>query len=550
MMDVRILSSLEKVFLDQAPGERPLRLEALRNETVSFQLAFRQEEAQRREIRVTVDSPLGKYVRLRRVEQVPVRFPLYEDGDADTLRREPGLFPDLLTELPPHGLFMTRQWSCLWVDVALKGAELEGRYPLTLRLEDAKGELLTARTVEIEVIPALLPPQRLMHTRWFHCDGLAQYYGVEVFSEEHWHIIGHFLRTAVKRGINMILMPTHTPPLDTRVGGERLTTQLVKITREKGRYTFDMTALRRWIALCKECGVEYYEVAHLYTQWGAHHAPKIMATVDGEYRRLFGWDTEAVGGAYGEFLRAYIPALRQVFEAEGMAERVRWHISDEPSQEHLESYLAARRQVDELLKGCVVMDALSNFEFYRQGVVTHPVVANNHMEPFIEGNVPGLWTYYCCAQYKSVSNMFIAMPSRRNRVIAPQLFLYDIEGLLQWGYNFYNCQYSDYAVNPYLTTDADGWVPAGDPFQVYPGPGGVPEESLRLMVTFHALQDLRAMELLASMTSREAVKALIREIWKGELTFTSRPECDAQIWALREKINQEIKRLTLEGKRL
>jgi len=540
MIDVRILSSLEKIFMDACPGEKPLVLQALRNETVSFQLAFCHDEAQRMEIRAVVDSPLSGYVQLRRVEQVPVRLPMYADADEDTLRREPGLFPDLLTEIKPHSLHMSDCWTVLWVDVELSGAPLEGKYPLTLRLEDAQGTLLTARTVEIDVIPALLPPQKLMHTRWFHCDGLAQYYGVEAFSEEHWQIIGNFIRTAVKRGINMILMPIHTPPLDTRVGGDRLTTQLVKIMREKGKYTFDMTDLRRWIALCRECGVEYYEAAHLYTQWGAGHAPKIMATVDGEYRRLFGWETDAVGGEYGQFLQAYIPALRRVFEEEGIADRVRWHISDEPSQQHLESYLAARRQVDEALEGCTVMDALSNFEFYNQGVVSHPVVANNHMEPFIEAKVPGLWTYYCCGQYKSVSNMFIAMPSWRNRIIASQLFLYDIEGLLQWGYNFYNCQYSDYPVNPYLTTDADGWVPAGDPFQVYPGEGGMPEESLRMMVTFHALQDLRAMELLAQLTSREAVKALIQQGRTEAMTFTTMPLSAEEVLSIRQKINQEI----------
>lgn len=538
MIDIRLLSSLEKVFLDEAPCERPLVLQALRNETVSFQVAFRQEEPGWSEVNAVVDSPLGPCVRLRQVEHVPVRFPNYDDGDADTLRWAPGLYPDLLTEARPHSLHMSRRWSCLWVDVALDGAPLEGKYPLTIRLEDAQGTLLTARTVEIEVIPALLPPQRLIHTRWFHCDGLAQYYGVEVFGEEHWRIIGNFIRAAVKRGINMILMPIHTPPLDTRVGGERLTTQLVKIAREKGKYSFDMADLRRWIQLCRDCGVEYYEAAHLYTQWGAGHAPKIMATVDGEYRRLFGWETEAVGGEYGKFLQAYIPALRRVFEEEGIAERVRWHISDEPSQQHLESYLAARRQVDEVLQGCVVMDALSNFDFYSQGVVAHPVVANDHMEPFIDAKAPGLWTYYCCAQYKSVSNMFIAMPSWRNRMIAAQLFLYDIEGLLQWGYNFYNCQYSDYPVNPYLSTDADGWVPAGDPFQVYPGEGGVPEESLRMMVTFHAMQDLRAMELLAQLTSREAVKELIQR--ERKITFTTAAKDGAEVLAIRERINREI----------
>ena len=62
------------------------------------------------------------------------------------------------------------------------------------------------------------------------------------------------------------------------------------------------------------------------------------------------------------------------------------------------------------------MDALSDYAFYQSGAVTKPVPANNHIEPFLEAKVPGLWTYYCVGQYKDVSNMFMAMPSARNRI--------------------------------------------------------------------------------------------------------------------------------------
>ena len=53
----------------------------------------------------------------------------------------------------------------------------------------------------------------------------------------------------------------------------------------------------------------------LYTQWGAEHCPKIMATVDGEYRRIFGWDTAATGEDYRNFLAAFLPALTARLEA-------------------------------------------------------------------------------------------------------------------------------------------------------------------------------------------------------------------------------------------
>lgn len=534
MMETRLLSSLEKVFLDEAPEETALNLTALQRETVAFQLAFRDTEAAWQEVTLQVES--AAQVRVRLVAHVPVRMANYPDGDDDILRGgAPGLYPDLLEEAQPHALKLSPNWTTLWVDVSAPDA---GIYPVTLRMMEEEG-VLAERVITVEVLPAVLPPQKLLLTRWFHCDGLAQYYGVEAFSEKHWAIIERFLRSAARHGMNMVLTPIHTPPLDTAVGHERLTTQLVDVALEAGEYRFGMDKLRRWIRLAKDCGVTHFEMAHLYTQWGAHHAPKIMATVDGELRRIFGWDTPAVCGEYRAFLAVYIPAVRRVLEEEGVAENTCWHISDEPAERNMEAYLAACRQVNDLLDGCAIMDALSNFDFYRQGVVANPVVATDHVQPFIDAHTPELWVYYCCAQYKKMANMFIAMPSSRSRILGFQLFRHKAAGFLHWAWNFYNCMYSHYPVDPYQTTDADCGVPAGDPFQVYPGEDGEPVESLRLLVFDHALADLRACELLAEKKGRAYVEGLLDEAFGGHLSFETTADARTLL-AVRERINREI----------
>ena len=145
---------------------------------------------------------------------------------------------------------------------------------------------------------------------------------------------------------------------------------------------------------------------------------KIMAVVDGQERRIFGWDVPAASAEYRAFLEAFLPALRTALEGMGYdKEHVYYHISDEPSPEHLDSYRAAKAQAEDLLEGCQVIDALSSLEFYRQGLVRQPVPANDHIQPFIDAQVPGLWVYYCCAQSSLVPNRFFAMESARNRIM-------------------------------------------------------------------------------------------------------------------------------------
>jgi hypothetical protein len=546
MMNVKlkILSSLAKVFADEEPMEYPEtgRPSGFKNETISFQAAYMADELYWNNFAVIdVESPIRDLIRVRKVELVPVGFATFIDADDNYLRRTPGMYPDLLSELD-GGIIRLRggQWRSVWIDIEPREDTVAGVYPVKVTIKTPEGETCAERSANVEILDECLPRQELRHAKWFHTDCLAQYYNVPVFSVRHWEIIENFMTLAVKRGINMILTPTFTPPLDTAVGGERLTTQLVDVTLDGGIYTFGFDKLKKWVDMCKHVGVEYYEISHLFTQWGAKCAPKVMASVDGVYKKLFGWETVATSDEYKRFLGEYLTALTDRLKEWGIAGRCYFHISDEPSVEHLKDYIAAKEIVAPYLEGFEIIDALSDFEFYKSGALTKPIPANNHIHPFIDGGVEGLWTYYCVGQYKDVSNLFMAMPSARNRIFGVQLYKYDIEGILQWGYNFYNTQYSVDRVNPYAVTDADGFAPSGDAFQVYPGRDGNPEESIRIMVTAQALYDLRAFKMLESLTDKAFVMQLIEEGLSEPITFYSYPKSDVYLLNLRNRVNKEI----------
>jgi hypothetical protein len=292
--------------------------------------------------------------------------------------------------------------------------------------------------------------------------------------------------------------------------------------------------------MCNRVGIKYLEIAHLFTQWGAKHAPKVIATVSGEEKRIFGWETSATSPEYVAFLRAFIPALLAHLKARGDDGRCFFHISDEPHGEQIEYYRKAKETVSDLLTGYPIIDALSDYEFYKAGVVEQPIPCNDHITPFIEGGVKNLWTYYCCGQKRLVSNRLTAMPSRRNRSIGMQLYKYDIRGFLQWGYNFYNSKYSIVPINPYLVQDGIGWVPPGDAFSVYPAPDGTAYESIRIVVFYEALQDLAALKLCESLYGKEMAVAVIDEVMGTNVTFDTCAKTDEVILTLRRRINEMI----------
>lgn len=81
-------------------------------------------------------------------------------------------------------------------------------------------------------------------------------------------------------------------------------------------------------------------------------------------------------------------------------------LSDEPKAEHLSQYRTAQGILSPLIKGCYHIDALSDYDFYREGLVETPVVATNRIEPYLDAKVEGMWCYYCCSQCVDVANRF------------------------------------------------------------------------------------------------------------------------------------------------
>lgn len=591
------VSSLEKILPgDDARLLTPIcDVTGLAGETVSFQLAYRVEHDRRCDAdfgladarcddrsgaddrmpsiasstkatsmcvnefvaRVSLRGMFAEYAHVRVVRDVPVDFPCYPGHTDDMyLSEQPGLYPDLLQDTNGWVSFMPDQWRSLWIDIDLPitdhnsdggiddaktSSTIADRGELTISFATEDGTIVQESSVMITRIPTSLPALTIAHTEWFHADCLAQYYGVPVWSEEHWRIVERFVALAAKRGVTMIYTPLFTPPLDTQIGGERPTMQLVGVTQtDDDSWSFDFTRLERWVAMCKRAGIHRFEMSHLFTQWGADHCPKIVATVDGVERKVFGWNTSATGDGYPEFLAEFLPALDRELQRLGIADRTVFHVSDEPTEANLNSYLAAKAVVAPYLADYPIMDALSHVEFYNSGACEHPIPADNAIEPFVAAGVKDLWTYYCCAQTTDVPNRFIAMPSYRNRILGFLLYVYDLAGFLHWGFNFYNTERSRRAMNPYTETGTPEGFAAGDAFLVYPGSGGKPEESIRIMVLEEALNDLRACRLLEALTDRDHVVSILSEGCKEPLMFAHYPHSAAWLLDRRDAINTAI----------
>lgn len=526
-LQTRPLSSLAKVFPQRIFGKANRSALAARGQKVSFQIAYRLQVQgyRQRDYRVKVVSELEEGITLSRVGLVPAELPAYPTRcDANYLTQKSGLFPDPLYPLQDLTVCAAKGiWRSLWVCVDVREEATPKKYPITVEFYDPDGNLAAKQTYVIHVQKALLPPQKTLFTQWFYCDCIADVHGVEIYSEAHWSLIERYMKLAAEHGMSVILTPVVTPPLDTVVGGERPTVQLVEVEITQQGYAFDFSKLHRFVSLAKKYGIRQFEISHLFTQWGAKFAPKVVAWENGECRRIFGWETDASDPKYVAFLTQLIPQLIDAFAALGVEREQLWfHLSDEPHVDHLPQYRASKAVLYPLIEGCHHIDALSDYEFYKDGLVETPVVGTNYLEPFLEAEIHDLWCYTCCSQCVDVSNRFFAMPSARTRIIGVQMYRYGIKGFLQWGYNFYNTQLSKKRIDPYSVTDAGAAFPAGDAFSVYPyEDGAIP--SLRQKVFANALEDIRLLELLEAKIGRVRTVEELDRLAGEPLTFKIYP---------------------------
>jgi hypothetical protein len=496
---------------DPRPAATGTRFQAFLGEPASFQLAYRppMEPTFRSPspLQVRVEGAAADLVSVSSVDLVPCSFVALPGHDDGYEFDEPGLYPDVLRPIP-DGAVPVRfgSWAALWFDVRTTDPSRAGLHELTVVVSAPDGAELYRTPVTVEITGIELPPLDIVSSHWMHLDALADHYGLEVFSEEHWAVVERFMASAAEMGATSLLAPVWTPPLDTAVGTYRTVVQLIDITTAEDGYRFGFDRLRRWLELCRRTGITGVEVAHLFTQWGARATPAIV--VDG--KRAFGWDVPATDPRYRSLMEALLPALQSVLDEEWDRERVVFHISDEPSgQDGLASYLAAKAVVADLLKGWTVVDALSEHSFYTSGAVELPVVATNHVEPFLAERPDTLWVYYCVSQDRDVANRFIGMPSARNRAIGHQLFAADVDGFLHWGFNFYYTWHALRRINPFEDTSAGGAFPSGDPFIVYPGPDRTPWPSLRHRVFAQAMWDHRALQAVRDTHGEEAAHRIV-----------------------------------------
>lgn len=542
MLTVTPVSANEKVFLtgEVTPLSVPLYL--FEGDSVHVQINIAATE-EYRDLSLRVQSG-GAFAhpQWRRVGLVPAALDAQPGYDDYYTLREDHLYPDVLENFDPrhiHGHAGHNQ--TFYLTLSDSPTLSAGEHMVTVRV--CEGRRIVSRCgFRVIKIPAALPAQKCILTTWMHYDSFVHQHHVRLFTRDFYRLFASYLAAARIGGQNMILVPLFTPAFDTQIGGERETAQLLDIREpEPGHFTFDFARLSHFIDFVRDAGMRYLEMPPLFTQWGAKHAPKILVRdARGRLVRRFGWKTDALSDEYRSFLTELLTALIAFLREKGVEEDTFFHVSDEPSLEQYDQYMACKNFMLPLIGRARTLDACSHLEFAGKTPREYSVCIVSTVDNYVRAGVRPLCTYYCCGPNNGhYTNRFLSMPLPRVSVLGLQLYAHDMDLFLHWGFNFYNSYLSRRPIVPYNNTDADGVFTAGDAFIVYPDYAGFgANPSLRLYAMGEGMRLSRALYLYEGLVGRDAALAFLSE--EGVTGFQTYPTSDGWLDRLTDRLCRVI----------
>lgn len=561
-----ITSSQRRIFPDSEIKDDIKSASVLNNEAYSFTVAYKGTVRECLPISISAECD-GAEVTVYKVGYVPVTHAKSMFDEAAHENRGSGIYPDILFKrnsvpniikrednmLPYYEeneqnlLNATDVFQSVLITFNENGTVLKGgSYKIKIKITSLlKGEILGTHSFDLKVIDKSLPKSEMMYTNWFHYDCVSDIHGVKLYSGKYFKLLEKYLKNASKHQMNTLLLPAFTPPLDTFIGGKRQNVQLVKVKKLKNGYEFDFSLLEKFIKLAKKCGIEYFEHSHLFSQWGANAAPNIYADVSGKEELIFGWDTEASGKDYKEFLESYIEKFLEFAKKLKIDDKLFFHISDEPTPNNAESYGKAVDVIKNLIKDYKSGDALSDIEFYENGFVKTPIVGIGSADEFF-GKCNSMWLYYTggylgAPGFEKCSNRLITTKPYRTRILGLHLYKYKSSGFLHWGYNYYYDRMSRGLIDPKTNPCGYKQMP-GASFIVYPGLDEV-FPSLREKYMAEAMNDFKALKLLENYIGYDEVIKLCEKYFGEKINAATIPESEEQMIMFREMINKEIEKL-------
>ncbi len=502
-LDVWAVDPLEKVFRDAAPVESAAATaHAARGETVDFQMVVRPPVALET-LRATVSSFTHEDDE-HTLDDGEIRFIGYVHVDRPTQRPSsdqlcppPCDYPDVLLE-DAYVAVSAGHAQPVWITVSVPVDTLPGVYAATVTIT---GDDTFSHTISLNlhVYPVVVEKTRLWATNWFSMQWRHLDITPEPESDDYYALLRRYARSMAAHRQNVALIS----PLN-------LATYSIDAS---GALAFDFSRFDRWVHIFIEEGVigriEGGHIGGRKEGWMSEFVAQTRVIRDGAVvSETVAPDSKAAHTFYS----AFFPALVAHLKAQGWLDIYMQHLADEPIAVNLGSYRALAALAREYAPELRIIEATHAKDLVGSIDVWVPQLNYLHDDfaHYQERQAAGdeVWFYTCVFPQGEYANRFIEQPLIKTRLLHWINYRYGITGYLHWGYNQWT---SDDPVTH--TTRPHGgppYLPAGDPWIVYPGKDG-PLSSIRFAAMRDGIVDHELLCMLAD-TNPDAAHRLAERL--------------------------------------
>lgn len=482
-------TSLKRIFPTSEPGSTNLNLLAARNTRVSFQAGLKNLRTDALYVDCKVIGADDLKPRVRLVGFAPVWHHTFHTStnDLDGVGKIPGLVPDPLWPMnrANAGILESRSF---WITLNIPSHAKPGPRQFTIELAVLNGKKVEL-PVQINIAELVVQPRKnfpVVH--WWRGEATWDYYKTGMFEDERWWQITRWqMENMLEHGSDVAFIPIF---FERRETFKRPCQLLIVKEPSPGKYEFDFSLVKRFLDMTKEVGFKEFEWQHFWIYWGVDHPMRIYKKQGDNYVMLWEPTISGFSDTYINFLKQFLPQFHAFLKKENVLDGSYFHLSDEPSAQHIVNYRKAREILRELAPWMKVMDALSDIEYGKQGVTDIPIPIVSSAQKYIDAKIPH-WVYYCCAPQGDWLNRFMDTPLPKIRMSGMVFYRLGAQGFLHWGYNYWHKMEREELGDPYHDASNADWpnIPYGDPFMIYPGKDGRPMDCIRWEVFAESLQD-------------------------------------------------------------
>lgn len=458
----------------------------------------------------------------------PFETHLYAEGylpDAENV-----LYADMLDSAPLKD-YDGSVSPAAWADIMIPADADAGTYCVTVSLYASVGacgeRCLGKKELTLTVYENSMPSPAdygMYLDLWQHNSNLARYYGVELWSDEHFFHIEKAIATLAELGQKSVTVLLGDCPwrgwgcyLMQNTPAELYEYSSVRIEKdENGAYVYDFTALERYIRLCERYGIN--KDISVYGLLGIWKMPYFPAESTEHCENVLIRYLDRADGAYrymktaGE-IRDFIAAAFAFFKEKGWFDRVLIS-GDEPSD--LTAYRKSMqfiREIEPNVKFKLALDHAEVIDEFADSLkccaASFPCTCSRRDFLAERKNEDRTLLFYVCNIPDKPNTVF---KSALTEAVFLGAFAYrcQFDGFLRWAHYCWT-------VNPRKDVRYNNFgLPAGDICFIYPDRRGGMLKSLR----YKALQrGIQIYELLSRMP-RDKAEELIRPLFKSD-DFTS-----------------------------